>query len=217
MAILNQDREVSDPAVINTFSLQFDSITSPGIPALHLRCLSINLSPNLTWESMNVSSLAPGILSRDNSLSIPFVNISYLEGVAVNDRDVILSVIPINNITTGFYSCQSTISSYTTTVFTTLEQPFWRVTSCPIIELPVGGTVRMAALYADHSDGIVNMGNGFAIEVIFTPIGDAESVSLMNTMTETGANEFVYSFIAGGAINNGQYTLLGEHACIQLF
>ena len=207
IAILNHDRELPTPAVINTFNLY----SMNGEDVVSLRCLSA-LAPNLVWESSEVPSLPSGVLTQEDP--IPFLTISYNEGVGVNNRDVSLKVSPINNRTTGFYSCRSSDSDYSfsASVFTTLEQPFWRFTSPNEFVLPVGATVSFRALYADFSDGFENMGRGFSVLVTFEPAGRETLSVLVDQMTNPLANEFVYSFILSVNESNGQYTVTGEYA-----
>lgn len=209
VAILNQDRELPNPAVINSFSFFIESGTGPGVQSLFLRCFSSSNNPELVWESTSVSSLSSGVITTEDS---PFIDISYLEGINVDNRDAILRVSPINNETTGFYSCLSSnsLNSYTATVFTTQEQPFWRLTSPRILELPTGTTATIRALYADISDGSMNMGRGFDILLIFFPNDDRSQVNLVTIGSERSSFEFSHSFIVGGEDDSGEYRLTGE-------
>lgn len=160
-----------------------------------------------------MSSLSPGILTSEDS---SFIDISYLEGINVNNRDVLLRVSPINNQTTGFYSCLSSnsLNPYVATVYTTQEQPFWRLTSPRVLDLPTGTIATINALYADFSDGSMNLGRGFDIVLTFYPNGDRKSVNLVIIGSERSSFEFTHSFIVGGADDSGEYRLTGE--CITI-
>ncbi len=209
VAILNNDREIPNPSVINLFSLLAEHGTGPFVLSLFLRCFATSANPNLAWESMNVSSLSPGVIAAND---VPFIDISYLEGIDVNDRDVILGLSPINNQTIGFYSCRSSdsVNSYVATVFTTQEQPFWRVTSPRVMEITTGATASISALFADFSDGTINTGPGFNVEVMFLSDGEKPR-TLISMITAPSSYEFVYSFIIGGAEASGDYMITGMH------
>ena len=211
VAILNHDREIPNPSVINSFSLLSEDGSL--VLSLFLRCFATSANPNLTWESMNVSSLSPGVIAVNDAQMIPFIDISFLEGIAVNNRDVILRLSPINNQTTGFYSCRSSdsVNSYVATVFTTQEQPFWRVTSPRIMEIATGVMASISALFADFSDGTMNTGSGFDVEVMFIQNDGGKPRMLMSMTTAPSSYEFVYSFIAGGAETSGDYVITGKH------
>ncbi len=156
-----------------------------------------------------MSSLSPGVVSTEDT---SFLDISYLEGIDVNNRDVVLHVSLINNTTTGFYSCLSSnsINSYTATVFTTQEQPFWRLTSSRVLNLPTGAMATISALYSDFSDGSINMGRGFDIQLTFIPTGNRSSVGLITIGSGRSSFEFVHSFIVGGDDDSGEYRLTGK-------
>ena len=214
VAVLNNNRETSQNAVINTFS----SWSTTGQPALSLRCLSSENNDNLIWETLDVSS-APSILTEEDALSIPFIGIDYHKGISVNNRDVIVLINPISNLTTGVYSCRSVETNFSSRAIVIQTQPYWEVIAPTSlrIELPIGARASIRALYADFSDGNMNTGSGFAYTLNFVPCvappdtEGGEKIELVNSVTSRFSNEIVYSFIVNSALEHaGTYEMNGN-------
>ena len=133
-----------------------------------MRCLSINGHANLQWLSRDVTGLIPdGPISSQSS---PFINITYFPESDSQQRDVVLTVTPIMEPLTGYYSCQSQQSGLVASVFTTRLNPLWMLASPSENYLPVGSYLPVVFLqYADISNGYQNLGSGFSYSLTFHP------------------------------------------------
>lgn len=148
--------------MINQFST-FGLNTEPG---LSLRCLSVNGHSNLQWMSRGVPSLLPdGPISSMTSLH---VDIGYFPEFDQQQRDVVLTIRPISEVLTGYYSCSSQESGVSAEVYSTLTNPLWQRTTPTVNYLPIGSFLPViSVLYADFSVGYQNLGAGFSYSLAF--------------------------------------------------
>lgn len=172
---MNDDEELPQNAVINQFAT-FGLNTEP---VLSLRCLSVNGHSNLQWMSRGVPSLLPdGPISSMMSLS---VDVDYFPEIDPQQRDVVLTIRPISEVLTGYYSCSSQASGVSVEVYSTLTNPLWQRTTPTVNYLPIGSFLPViSVLYADFSVGYLNLGVGFSYSLTFEPY---------TALTQNGSNE----------------------------
>ena len=172
---MNDDEELPQNAVINQFAT-FGHNTEP---ALSLRCLSVNDHSNLQWMSRGVPSLLPdGPISSMTSLP---VDIDYFPENDPQERDVVLTIRPVSEGLTGYYSCLSQESGVSAEVYSTLTNPLWQLTTPTVNYLPIGSFLPIVSvLYADVSVGYQNLGVGFSYSLAFEPY---------TALTQNGTNE----------------------------
>ena len=109
--------ELPPGAVINQFHFGLGNRE----PFLSLNCLGVRGHQNLEWVSRDVPSLLPdGPIS---SLSSANVSIDYFPESDSQQRDVVLTVTPITEGLTGYYSCRSRQSGISAEVYTTFANP----------------------------------------------------------------------------------------------
>ena len=164
VAILNSDMELPVGSIINQFNFGHDNPE----PLLSLNCLSVRGHPNLEWVSRDIPSLLPdGPIS---SLSSPNIRIEYFAESDSQQRDTVLTVNPITQGLTGYYSCRSRQSGISAEVYTTFTNPLWLLTTPTLNYIPIGSVLPVVSvLYADFSFGYQNLGSGFSYSLTFEP------------------------------------------------
>lgn len=96
--------------------------------------------------------------------------IEYFSESDGQQRDVVLTVRPITEGLTGYYTCKSRQSNASVEVYTTLTNPLWWRTTPVVNYLPVGSFLPViSVLYADFSIGYQNLGSGFSYSLAFEP------------------------------------------------
>ena len=166
-------------SVINQFNSGFDSSE----PFLSLNCLSVRGHPNLEWVSRDIPNLLPdGPIS---SLSSPNIRIEYFPESDSQQRDTVLTVDPITQGLTGYYSCRSRQSGVSAEpVYTTFTNPLWLLTTPTLNYIPIGTIFpAVSVLYADVSLGYQNLGSGFSYSLTFEPYSSQPDMMLAPNRT----------------------------------
>lgn len=161
MVILNNDQELLPNAVINIFSTLF--LTD--VQFLSLICFSIPGHGELQWETRDVQRF-PNILDSNTVNTNDDLSIEYF---GEDRRESPLLLQPISEDIVGFYTCKSTQSGYEATVYTTFQNPYFTFTSPTEYEVPLGVRVEISAQYADFSNGLMNIGQGYRYTLTFLP------------------------------------------------
>ena len=165
MAILNNDQELQPNAVINIFS----SLFLTDVQFLSLICFSIQGHEELQWETRDVQRF-PNVLDSSTVSSNDDLSIEYFGD---DRRESSLLLQPIAEDIVGFYTCKSTQSGYEATVYTTFQNPYFTFTSPTEYEVPLGVRVEISAQYADLSNGLMNLGQGYRYTLTFLPLSES--------------------------------------------
>ena len=185
IAILNSDMELPVGSVINQFNFGSGSPES----FLSLNCLSVRGHPYLEWVSRDVPSLLPdGPIS---SLSSPNIRIEYFAESDSQQRDTVLTVNPLTQGLTGYYSCQSRQSGVSAgSVYTTFVNPLWLLTTPTLNYIPIGSVLPVVSvLYADFSFGYQNFGLGFSYSLTFEPYSSGSDMMLSPNQTNSSDSQ----------------------------
>ena len=181
-----------------------------------------------------VPSLTDGVIDSLPSLG---VDVLYFPESDAQQRDVVLTVRPITEALTGYYSCVSQESGVSAQVYTTLTNPVWELTTSNENYLPVGTSLPVvSARYADFSPGYINFGQGFSYSLIYyaaseipmsqnqsstseperplEPFSTDGSVLITGRTSNLVGNNVTYFII--GQLNDfdGQYQFNGKHITV---
>jgi hypothetical protein len=201
-------------SVINQFNFGSDSPE----PFLCLNCLSVRGHPYLEWVSRDVPSLLPdGPIS---SLSSPNIRIEHFAESDSQQRDTVITVNPLTQGLTGYYSCQSRQSGVSAgSVYTTFVNPLWLTVTPTLNYIPIGSVLPVVSvLYADISVGYQNLGSGFSYSLTFEPYSSGSDMMLSPNQTNSSDSQQLTSnrvtLISGRTItltgNNLTHLITGE-------
>ena len=200
MAILKNDIELKPDSIINNFTDPFSSLQQ-----LSLRCVGTQGHGELQWETRNVERF-PDILDDNTVGSNEELSIEYL---SVDKRDTVLTLQTIALDTLGDYMCRSLQSGYTTGLYTTLQDPYFMLTSLVQhnYSVPLGASVTFSVEYAYSSNGSHNYGSGYERRLQFIQaIFDGGALILDDGMLDEASNYYEYTFPASMA-SSGLYIL----------
>ena len=180
MILRNGFELLSDPIINN--------INASNITPLHLTCLSIEGHGNLSWMS-----------------NTTHVNSSMM--IATNDQNVTLTVQEFAN--SSIYSCVSQLSGYSAYVTITFQNPVWDLLSSRNASVPVGLNFNMQYKYADISNGYLNLGPGFLIEIYFTSFYSLTMSELIYSGNTNQSVNFFHHNVTSTTYAGGFYTING--------
>ena len=210
MALLSNDRELEQNAVINTFP----TLSRTNMLVLSLVCFGIEGHGGLQWQTKDVQKF-PDILDSQAVRNYDDLTLEFFDD---DRRDSLLMVQPIAQDTVGFYTCKSSQSDYKATVYTTFQNPYFTFTNPTEYSVPLGIKVEISARYADVSNGMMNIGRGFNYRLTYLSFveptssgqdsgqGSGMILSVEPSPTESVLNEGV----ADNLSNNYVYNIYGR-------
>lgn len=171
-----------DP-IINYFGVSYFN-------ELHLSCLSTEGNGNLSWVSNNSQ-----------------VNSSRMNTIGNQNATLVVQDVskPI------YFTCVSQVSAYSAHVLVTSNSPVWELVSIRNASFPVGASFSIQYHYADVSNGSLNLGPGFFVEIYFSPFYSLTSSEMVYSYnTDQSLNYFNYNFTTSLSAG-GLYTVNGTH------
>ena len=208
MALLSNDRELEQNAVINTFS----TLSRTDLLVLSLVCFGIEGHGELQWQTKDVQKF-PDILDSQAVRNYDDLTLKFFDD---DRRDSLLMVHPIAQDTVGFYTCKSTQSDNEATVYTTFQNPYFAFTNPTEYSIPLGVKVVISARYADVSNGMMNIGPGFNYKLTFLPFveptSSGQGSGMMLTVEPSPTESVLNEGVADNLSNNYVYNIYGKES-----